>query len=354
MSTTQNLPAITTGGEVAAPGPGALAWAAAVDAFLTNASRSGSDNTTRAYRRHLVAFGSAPLAVGEHALPPVRTLADVVPARLMAYRAYVMQATRPDGRALSAGSKAQAIAAVRAFMRYAYGQGWHEMPSDMWGANLLMPPGDTARPFDVLTDAEAGRLLATPQGSTTAGGRERSDERKRRDTAMLTVMLGAGLRAHEVVGLEVRDVMNGEGGTVIAVRGKGGKSRTVPVRDEVAAPLLAYVAATGRRMGDGGSLFVREGDRDGKHLTTRTVGTLMAEYAQGAGIIGAGDGRKVSPHSTRHTYAIRNARHGANVETLRRLLGHASVATTGRYLDHLGMADLRDALAPLPVLDPSA
>ncbi len=73
----------------------------------------------------------------------------------------------------------------------------------------------------------------------------------------------------------------------------------------------------------------------------------MAEYTKGAGIMGAGDGRKVSPHSTRHTYAVRNARHGASVEALCRLLGHSSVATTGRYLDHLGMADLRDALAPL-------
>ncbi len=73
----------------------------------------------------------------------------------------------------------------------------------------------------------------------------------------------------------------------------------------------------------------------------------MAEYMKGTGIMGAGDGRKVSPHFTRHTYAVRNARHGASVETLRRLLGHSSVTTTGRYLDHLGMADLRDALAPL-------
>ncbi len=39
---------------------------------------------------------------------------------------------------------------------------------------------------------------------------------------------------------------------------------------------------------------------------------------------------------------------GPLIETLRRLLGHSSVATTGRYLDHLGMADLRNALAPLP------
>ncbi len=346
--TSEHLPATGAGGELVAQGAGALAWADAVAAFLTNASRSGSVNTVRAYRRHLAAFGSVPLEVGAHTLPPVRTLADVVPARLMAWRAHVMQATRPDGRALSAGSKAQAIAAVRAFMWWAYGQGFHEIPSDRWGATLAMPPGGTARPFDVLTDAEAARLLAIPSVSTTAGGRERSTERRRRDAAMLTVMFGAGLRAHEVVGLDVRDVAQGEGGTVLAVRGKGGKSRTVPVRDEVAAAVLAYISTTGRRMGDAGALFTRVGDRSGRHLTTRTIGALMAEYTKGAGIMGAGDGRKVSPHSVRHTYAVRNARHGASVETLRRLLGHSSVATTGRYLDHLGMADLRDALAPLP------
>ncbi len=122
-----------------------------------------------------------------------------------------------------------------------------------------MPPSNAARPFDVLTDAEAGQLLAIPQVATTAGGRERSTERKHRDTSLLililTLMLGAGLRAHEVVGLEVRDVMQGEGGTVVAVRGKGGKRRTVPVRDEVAGAVFTHIAATGRRMGDMGALF---------------------------------------------------------------------------------------------------
>ncbi len=221
-------------------------------AFLTNASRSGSQNTTRAYRRHLEAFGRVPLEIGAHTLPPVRTLADVVPARLMARRAYVMQATRPDGREWSGGSKAQAIAAAGAFMRWAYGQGWHDIPSDRWGVSLAMPPSNAARPFDVLPDAEAGRLLAIPQVATTTGGRERSTERKHMGTSLLTLMLGAGLRAHEVVGLEVRDVMQGEGGTVVAVRGKGGKRRTVPVRDEVAGAVFTHIAATGRRMGDMG------------------------------------------------------------------------------------------------------
>lgn len=208
-----------------------------------------------------------------------------------------------------------------------------------------MPPNDVARPFSVLTDAEVVRLFEAVETATTAKGAPRSRERRDRDAAILAVMLGAGLRAAEVVALEVRDVTAGEGGTVLAVRGKGGKSRSVPVREDVAGPVLRYLHTTGRRLGDTGALFTREGERTGKHLTTRTVGMLTAEYAGAAGIEAA---RAFSPHACRHTYAVRAARAGASVETLRRVLGHSNVATTGKYLDHLSLADLRDALPALP------
>lgn len=111
--------------EVAPMGAGGMMWADVAEAYLTNASRSGSDNTRRAYRRHLTAFAEAPLEVGEHRLPAVRTLSDVSPAHLMAWRAYIM-----DREGLSAGSRAQAIAALRGFMRWAGTQGLHSMPSD--------------------------------------------------------------------------------------------------------------------------------------------------------------------------------------------------------------------------------
>lgn len=320
-----------------------LAWSDVVAAYLTNASRSGSENTRRAYRRHLTAFAAAPLEVGEHQLPAVRTLGDVSPAHLMAWRAYVM-----GRQGLSAGSRAQAIAALRGFMRWAGAQGLHGVPSDQWREALRMPPGDVARPFSVLTDAEVVRLFEAVDTATTAKGAPRARERRERDTAILAVMLGAGLRAAEVVALEVRDVTAGEGGTVLAVKGKGGKSRPVPIREDVAAPVLRYLHTTGRRLGDSGALFLREGDRTGRHLTTRTVGMVTAAYATEAGIEAA---RAFSPHACRHTYAVRAAREGAGVHALKRLLGHSSVATTGRYLDHLSLADLREALPALPTRD---
>ena len=342
-ATTHHLPTPTDGAGGLVPGVGAMVWADAVAEYLTNASRSGSDNTRRAYRRHLEAFGTVPLEVGDTPLAPIHHLGDVSARHLRAWRAYVM------GLEVSAGSKAQAIAAVRGFMRWSGAQGWHGIPSDRWRENLTMPAGDVERPFAVLTDAEVVRMLEVVEAAETPTGKARSTERRRRDRAMLTVMVGAGLRAAEVVGLEVRDVTAGEGGTVLAVRGKGGKSRSVPVRDEVAGPVFEYLAATGRRLGDKGALFTREGDRSGKGLTTRAVGMLVSEYAKAAGIPVAE--RAISPHSTRHTYAVRAARAGASVETLRRLLGHSSVATTGKYLDHLELSDLRDALPPMPTRD---
>ena len=343
-ATTHHLPAPAEGTALEIGQAGGLRWADVVALYLTNASRSGSENTRRAYRRHLEAFATVPLEVGGTPLPPIHRLGDVTAVHLMGWRAYVMG--RED---LSAGSRAQAIAALRGFMRYAGTQGWHSIPSDRWRENLTMPPSDAERPFSVLRDDEVVRMLKAVDAAVTPTGKPRSIERRRRDRAMLTVMVGGGLRAAEVVALEVRDVTAGEGGTVLAVRGKGGKSRPVPIRDEVAGPVFEYLAATGRRLGDRGALFTREGDRSGKGLTTRAVGMLVSEYAKAAGI--AVTERAISPHSTRHTYAVRAARAGASVETLRRLLGHSNVATTGKYLDHLELADLRDALPPMPTTE---
>lgn len=340
------LPAVvpSTSEDLPAAG-GGTPWGVMVEAFLTNASRSGSENTRRAYRRHLEAFAEAPLEVGGTRLPPVRFLSDLTPAHLMGWREYVMQARRPDGRPLTGGSRAQAIAALRAFMRWTGRQGYHAVPSDRWGDVLTMPPSDAERDFSAFTDAQVVAMFDAVEGGTTAKGTPRSAERRARDGAMLAVMVGAGLRAGEVVALEVRDVTAGEGGTVLAVRGKGGKHRSVPLTDDVTARVLRYLTASGRRLGDAGALFVREGHRDGKALSTRTVGMLTAEYLAAAGIEAA---HGFSPHAARHTFAVRCSRDGMRVEVLRKVMGHSSVATTGRYLDHMTLAEVREAMPALP------
>jgi integrase/recombinase XerD len=59
--------------------------------------------------------------------------------------------------------------------------------------------------------------------------------------------------------------------------------------------------------------------------------------------------KRVSPHTLRHSYALRCLRHGGNVVAVSKLLGHRSISTTQRYVDHLALRELRAAVPPLPL-----
>jgi site-specific recombinase XerD len=87
------------------------------------------------------------------------------------------------------------------------------------------------------------------------------------------------------------------------------------------------------------------GSRCQVRLSTRAVGYLVRRALEKAGLAA----KAISPHSLRHTYAIRALRAGGNVIAVQKLLGHASVATTQRYLDHLALGELRAAVPPLPM-----
>jgi site-specific recombinase XerD len=83
---------------------------------------------------------------------------------------------------------------------------------------------------------------------------------------------------------------------------------------------------------------------------------LVERLVAAAGI----DAKRLSPHALRHTYAMRylrpgsgaspSTRRGGDVVALSKLLGHASIATTQRYVDHLAIAELRAGLPTLPGL----
>jgi site-specific recombinase XerD len=77
---------------------------------------------------------------------------------------------------------------------------------------------------------------------------------------------------------------------------------------------------------------------DGK-LTPRRIQQVVDECATGAGLT-----RDISPHSLRHTCAVRLLRKGASVVEVQKILGHASIRTTQRYLDHISLEELREVL----------
>lgn len=295
-------------------------WEIVVAAYLD--AGVDSPNTRRAYQRHL-----------RDAFTLMRrdTLADIRGVDLASLRAQVTD------NGLSPLSQGQALAAMRSLLTWARGMGAHGLPSEVIGAALRMPRGKVQRPYSILSEPEIAVLLASAPTM--------------RNRALLATMLGAGLRVSEVVGLDIQDVReDSEGGTVLHVRsGKGRRDRIVPVRPELPTCIRAYLQETGRVLDGEGPLF-RSYDhgaagRERKRLTSRAVGVVVAQCVARAGI----QAKHISPHSCRHTFALRALRHGASVVAVSKLMGHAGVNSALAYLDHLNLGELREAIPPLPI-----
>lgn len=133
------------------------------------------------------------------------------------------------------------------------------------------------------------------------------------DRVQLMIELGAraGLRRAEIAAIHSDDVEPGEepGRWSLRVHGKGGKIRTVPLRDEIARRLRGL---------ESGYAFPSPA---GGHLTPAHVGRLVRDALGTA-----------TTHQLRHRYATRIYQQRHDVEEVRALLGHASLATTQRYV----------------------
>ena len=164
-----------------------------------------------------------------------------------------------------------------------------------------------------------------------------------RDTAILEVLYGCGLRVSEVVGLNKSDVDLHQRSAKI--RGKGKKERMVPLGDEAARRLEAYLARRGElaRQADSNepALFL---SARGRRLGARRVQEQVARL----GMVAAGRS-DIHPHTLRHACATHMLEGGADLRAIQDLLGHETVATTQRYT-HLSVQELTrvyDAAHPL-------
>jgi site-specific recombinase XerD len=175
---------------------------------------------------------------------------------------------------------------------------------------------------------------------------EGTDPLALRDRLVLELLYGCGLRSMELVALRMGDVQAAQ--AQLIVRGKGGKTRVVPLGDEAAAALRRYLERgrgeleRQRRAPGAGPSEVPALRRDepvllsrsGRALLTSDVRRLVVKYSRLAGIDPA------SPHMLRHAYATHMLERGADLRVIQELLGHASVSTTQVYT-HVSGAHLR-------------
>lgn len=158
----------------------------------------------------------------------------------------------------------------------------------------------------------------------------RRDQRyAERNCAILALLIGSGLRAGEVASLRLADVDWQD--SAVKVSGKTG-ARLVPI-DRTTLRLLRRYVTHGRR-GSHPNVFLY----NGRSITGRTITLLITRMSDRAGFQ-----RRITPHLLRHTAATVYLRNGGDVASLRRILGHSTLATTALYL-HLVPEDLQSKL----------
>jgi integrase/recombinase XerC len=147
-----------------------------------------------------------------------------------------------------------------------------------------------------------------------------------RDKAILETLYSAGLRIHELTGLndDDLDVL----GEVVRVRGKGKKERLAPLGGPAAEALQRYLQLRGSgfepRPGTTGRPLFR--NRFGGRMTPRSVQRMLKKY-----LLAVGLDPSLTPHKLRHSFATHMLDAGADLRAVQELLGHANLSTTQIY-----------------------
>jgi integrase/recombinase XerC len=264
--------------------------------------RRASPHTLRAYGDDAARFGDFLVdhlggAVSEAALAKLRP-ADI--------RAFI---THRRSFGLGAGGVQRALAAIRSFYRFLAREEILENAAPQ-GVRSPRLPKRLPRP---LAEDDALRALEVARDNNI-------DWIGRRDTALLTLLYGAGLRISEALSLKRGDVPLGE---TLTILGKGRKERSVPVlpllRDAVAdyADKIPFTGAPTA------PLFV---SRRGRPMSAREAQSLMQRLR---GLMGLSE--KATPHALRHSFATHLLQGGGDLRSVQELLGHASLSTTQVY-----------------------
>jgi site-specific recombinase XerD len=180
-----------------------------------------------------------------------------------------------------------------------------------------------------LSDSQIAQLLEVPHGATA---------RERRDAAIIRCLYYTGMRAGELVGLDVADLDFDS--RELKVFGKGKRERTLPITPPLGAALWAWLDFHPTKTGP---LFIRL-TAPHPRLSYDAVADVVQKELARADLAG----RHFSCHKLRHTFATRLINRKVSIDKIQKLLGHRRIDTTTIYAHtKLGtelLAELRDAL----------
>jgi integrase/recombinase XerC len=271
--------------------------------------RQLASNTAEAYARDISQF-LAFLAGHFNRLPDM--------SQLLALSARDVRAFLAARRGADVGSRslARTLSALRMFYRFLERRGFGKNDA-IRAVALPKLPHSVPKP---LTASKATALV----GGAEVTGADAPEWIAARDTAVLTLLYGSGLRISEALGLTRKEAPI-KGRDMLRVHGKGDKTRVVPVLPVAREAVERYLVLCPVKLQPDDPLFI--GAR-GKQLSPRIIQLLIAR-ARGA----LGLPETATPHALRHSFATHLLGAGVDLRAIQELLGHASLSTTQGYTE---------------------
>lgn len=276
-----------------------------IDQFARSLTAS-SPNTVDAYRSDVTLF--AQWVARQNIFEPIEVSRDVV-------RQYVSFLTTMK---LAKRSITRKIASLRRYFGWLVRNG--VMPSDPTSG--VHTPSDSGRLPKVLTSDQLEALLVSTD-------LEAPQWRTSRDTAVVELLYGSGLRVSELCGMDINSV--NVKAQAIVVMGKGAKERRVPMSEPSLDALTIWIKFRHEVVTSEGepALFL---NTRGRRLAPRDVRRIIDSRSESP----------THPHALRHTFATHLLDNGADLRAVQELLGHRDVATTQRYT-HVSKERLKSA-----------
>ena len=169
----------------------------------------------------------------------------------------------------------------------------------------------------LLDEVEKGESLTEKQKAY-------HEKTKVRDLALLTLLLGTGIRVSECVGLDLNDIDFKNGG--IRIHRKGGKEVTVYFGSEVEDALLDYLEERNQLIPEGGSENALFLSMQKKRIAVRSVENLVKKYSRLVTPL-----KKITPHKLRSTYGTSLYKETGDIYLVADVLGHSDVNTTKKH-----------------------
>ena len=212
------------------------------------------------------------------------------------------------GRATSTVSRV--IASIRSYYLYLLRNG--QIDSDP--TTTLTSPRIEKKPPQALTSNEVTLLLEQPK---------LSDNKGIRDKAMLELLYATGIRVSELIGLDITDV-NLSMGYIRCSNSKG--ERLIPVGNKAVDALMLYLEKARNSMikdANETALFI---NRLGARISRQGFWKIIKNYQESSGI-----DTEITPHSLRHSFAAHLIQNGADLQSLKSMMGHSDISSTQVY-----------------------